>query len=372
MILLGLVGNCVSQATPVDNFQLIERIKRLQEEVDAAAKEKYEKRCNELAADIYAELMRETDLRESQMLEQMGVFKEEPLKGDEYTLIMSNRMYEDNKQLPRRTALMREVCMRLNKTERGKRILILMSKEIAARRAIQCGDKNEASIIYSQLKNDYEDFDDWNRNTGVSKGIFPFSTVISARASISNVFLHSENGEAPVKEMWLVEVVDNPYKEGKVGMLPCGYMPSTNSPAFVNKICGQIQDTMSLAEIYSLLRRELGKGATPYIFALKIFGNCISKNDETEMRQYVQMRTYSNGTYADPEATYLLARYLWGDDLGNPFGTSTKFESWKEGYIMMMRLAYQGDERALVFIMSFPCLRAALDNNPELAHIGKN
>lgn len=360
IVLLGLAGNCVSQAKPADDSLFIERIKKIQEEKNTAAKEQFEKRCDEQAIAIYAKLMQEKDLHESHLLEELGVRDDEPLTDSAYTHIIWNRMYEDNEQLPRRTALMREVRMRLNETERGRRLLMLMSKEKAVRQAIQHGSKEEALILNSELKKDYDDFEHWVRNTQTSTDTYPFSTILSTGAVLRDAILHSENGETQVKKVGLVEVVDNPYREGKIGMLLCSYLPSTNSPIFANTIGKQIQDSMSLAEIYSLLERELGKGATPYIFAIKYQANCVGRNDETEMRQYVQMRTYSDGTYADPEAAYLLAKYLWGNNRDNPYGIATEYERWKEGYMMMMKLAFQDDERAIMFLFNYQSIVAAI------------
>lgn len=348
MTMIGVLGAYVSAENQIDDFQLIEGLQMKLQQISLENKEKREKVREELAPSIYAELIKQQDLKESQLLEKMRSV--EKLQDYEYTHIASFRMYEHELHLPRRNALMHEILMQLNKTERGKHLLLLMNEEREVQHAVQRGARQEALALNAQLMKDYEAFMDGEKKAAESSGECGFQTILSTRANMRHSFLLSEIGETPAKNTFVIKMENNPYKEGTIGELQCGgRLPSIDSPVFACKIGEQLKDTMSLAEVYNLLRNELGKGAVPYIFAIKVFGQCVSDDDVNAMRQYVQASADNNGAYTEPEAAYLLAEYLWND---NPTGVTTDFEKWKEGYMMMMQLSDQWDDRASLFILS--------------------
>lgn len=357
IISLLMMGVGISKANHTDDAQFIDDMIKCLKNITTEDKEQFENRCEKQAVDIYENLMLDKDLYESQLLEKTGLIDDE-MSYDAYTYVILFRMYEDVNQLPRRTAMMKRFRARLNKTERGRRIAMLLDKEIAVRRSMRRGDKNEAFLLNNQLINDYNDFAQWDSATSPDRPTF--QALLSIRAEFRDIFLRSERGEAQVKKMYLVEMTDNPYRAGKIGMLQCGGMPSLKSPVFINTIGERIRDTMSLDEMYKLLEQNLGKSAIPYIFAIKVYANCVTEEDEEQLRRYVQMSQNSDGTYADVEAAYILATYLWGNNSDNPQGVASEFEKWKEGYMIIMKMAYWNDERACMFVMSNSSLRNAL------------
>lgn len=358
LTLLGLVGYSAALSNDTDITPTIECKNQHPENSTANDKDQFQLKCEKAAIDIHASLMQEKDLHESQLLEQICEGNSNDISDDAYTYIMLYHMNEDSIQLPRRSELMRGLRMQLSKTEQGTRILSLMDKEAAVREAIRLGNDEKALVLNSQLISDYNDF----ANVSTSTNSNTFQTVLSLHAEFRDAFLRAERGDSQAKDVYLVETQDNPYQEGQIGMLQCGGMPSINSPLFINTIGKQLQDTMSLAEIYKLIQHSLGKAAIPYIFAIKTQGNCVSEYDEKQVHDYVQLTTNLDGTYSDPEAAFLLATYLWGNSTDNPAGITSDFRKWKEGYMMIMMLAYQNDERAIIFIMNHPLLRKALED----------
>lgn len=359
-LLFGLMSSYVSEAAQISHSQNEDNLKTNLERAILADGEQSKTECEKLAPTIYKKLLQRRDLRVSKRLEEClqhlheSEHQEEEIElwGTICSVIIFSRMDEEYAHSPHSHALMRDVRARLNQTEWGKLLLTMMDREREVRRALRRGDTGSESLN-TQLVKDIEAFQ--MREQPEPQPTLPESF----RAYMRVQFLRSEKGGLSSGAANMISMEDNPYQEGMVGKLSGvdELLPSTQTPVFTCTIGKKLRDTMSLAEVYQLLRQELGKGATPYIFAIKYSQGCISDNDVDILRRYVQTTTYPepfyhDPVYSDPEAAYLLASYLWNDTpYHDPADITREFEIWKEGYMLMIQLARQNYDQATLFLL---------------------
>ncbi len=362
-LLFGLLTGYVSEAAPVSHSQNEEPIGKKLEAALLAGGEQKKAECEKLAPAIYEKLLLRRDLLVSKHIEKSLQHLHESLLPEEEVErwggicsdIIFFRMDEEYAHSPSTHALMRDVRTRLNQTEWGKQLLTMMDREREVRLALRRGDNTESLALSTQFLNDAE-----AAKEGERSGPAPTlpKTFRTTRAYMRVQFLRSEKGDLPAGDIYKISMEDNPYQEGVVGKLNLtSYLPSTQTPVFTCTIEKKLRDTMSMAEVYQLLRQELGKGAIPYIFAIKRSRGCVSDSDVDIMRRYVQSTTYEapwydDPAFRDPEAACLLALYLWNDTpYTDPYGITREYEVWKEGYTLMLHLSRLNYDPAALFIL---------------------
>lgn len=343
---VSLLLGCSMTLADTNHAQEENAIANKQETENFTEYEEIHTKWERLAPTIYAELAQLKDRQSANYLAPLKV--EGELRYDEYDTFVSLYMYQNESLFPKASTAMRHFRNRLSLTEKGRMLARLSDKESELRQALRRGDKNEALRLNEQLIQDYEAL---NEREKKEDGLPSFPTSQYEHAQARRLILLSEQGKVSAEEARVLSMVNNPYMEGEIGQLKYVRMPSVDSPVFACHIGKQLRASMSLAEVYELLRRELGKGATPYIFAIKLAGKCVSDDDVNELRKYVQASRTKDGDYQDTEAAYLLAEYLWKQNT-RPVNLASDYETWKEGFMIMMQLSRQNADNASMFLLT--------------------